>query len=127
MTKEKNKMKNDLEILETKFKDLNLEKKLQNEELQKVNREKTAVDSQKKESEKLLIQEKAKVANLEKEVLKSKEEMQSKNVLLDEFKLSMREDLVNYLFSKFKFACIFHIYITIFDFPASKSKLNSIN
>ena len=120
-------MKNEFGILEQKFKELNLEKKQQNEELQKVNKEKTAVDSQKKETEMLLIQEKAKVANLEKELLKSKEYLQSQNVLLDEFKLSMREDLVNYLFSKFKFACIFHIYITIFDFPASKSKLNSIN
>ncbi len=52
-------------------------------------KEKTAVDSQKKESEKLLIQEKAKVADLEKELLKSKKEMQSRNVLMDEYKLSM--------------------------------------
>ncbi len=79
-------IKSDFEIIETKLKALN---KLQNEELQKVNRDKTAADSQKKESEKLLIQEKTKVAILEKELLKLKEEFQSTNVLLDEYKLSM--------------------------------------
>ena len=62
-------IKSDFEIIETKLKALN---KLQNEELQKVNREKTAADSQKKESEKLVIQEKEKVALLGKEQLKLK-------------------------------------------------------
>ncbi len=53
--KENEKMKSDLDLLGRKLKEQNLEKKLQNEELQKVNREKTDVDSQKKESEKLMI------------------------------------------------------------------------
>ena len=88
---EKEKMKNDFEILEKKFKELNLEKKFQNEEFQKVKKEKMDADSQKKESEKLLIQEKAKVVNLEKELLILKEELQSKNGLLREYKLSMTE------------------------------------
>ncbi len=70
VTKEKEKMKNDYEILERKLKELNLEKKVQNEELQKVNKE--AVDSQKKESDMPLIKEKVKVENLEKELLKLK-------------------------------------------------------
>ena len=84
-------MKGDLEILEKKLIEQNLEKKLQNEELQKVNREKTAFDSQKMESEKLLIQEKEKVGNVEKELLKVKEELKSRNFLLDEYKLSMTD------------------------------------
>ncbi len=82
-------MKSDFDILERKLKDIN---KLQNEELQKVNREKTATDSQKKESEKLMIQEKAKVGNLAKEVLKLKEELQSNNLQLDEYRMSMTDD-----------------------------------
>jgi len=81
-------MKTDFEILDKKFKEVELEKLLQGEELRKVHKEKTNIDSQKKESDKLLIQEKAKVAKLEMEILKSKEELQSKNVLIDEFKLS---------------------------------------
>ena len=91
ITKEKEKMKSDLDLLGRKLKEQNLEKKLQNEELEKVNREKTAIDSQKKESEKFLIQEKAKVGNVEKELVKVKEELQSKNSLLDEYKLSMTD------------------------------------
>ncbi len=83
-------MKSDFVILERKLKDIN---KLQNEELQKVNREKTLIDSQKNESEKLMIQEKAKVGNLEKELLKLKEELQSKNLQLDEYKMSMSDDI----------------------------------
>ena len=83
-------MKNDFEILETKFKELNLEKKQQNEELHKVNKEKTAFNSQKKESEMLLIQEKEKVANLGKDLLKGKDELQSTNVLMNEYKLSIK-------------------------------------
>ncbi len=82
-------MKNYFEFLEKKFKELNLEKKLQNEEFQKVKKEKMDADSQKKESEKLLIQEKEKVVNLERELLHLKEELQSKN--LGEYKLSMPE------------------------------------
>ena len=89
--KENEKMKSDLDLLGRKLKEQNLEKKLQNEELQKVNREKAAVDSQRKESEKLLIQEKAKVVNVEKELVKVKEELQSKNSLLGEYKLSMTD------------------------------------
>ncbi len=81
-------MKGDIEILGRKVKELNLEMKLQNEELQKVTRE----SSQKKESEKFLIQEKAKVGSLEKELLKSNQELQSKNVLLNEYKLSMADE-----------------------------------
>ncbi len=100
-------MKGEIVILGRKLKELNLEMKLQNEELQRVNKEKTAVDSEKNESEKLLIQEKAKVGNLEKELLKLKGELQSKNVLLDESKQSMT--LKNYLYSKFKFKCDFQI------------------
>ncbi len=91
LSKEKQKMKTDYDILERKLKELKLETKLQNEELQKVNREKTAVDSQKKESEKLMIPEKVKVVNVEKELLKLKEELQAKNVQLDEYKLSMTD------------------------------------
>ena len=83
-------MKNNFEIVERKFNELTLENKLQNEELQKVNKINAAVDSQNKESKKLLIQEKSKIANLEKELLKSEEELQSKNVVLEEFKLSMK-------------------------------------
>ena len=81
-------MKTDFEILDKKFKEVELEKLLQGEELRKVHKEKTNIDSQKKESDKLLIQEKAKVAKLEMEILKSKEELQSKNVLIGEVKLS---------------------------------------
>jgi len=91
ITKEKEKMKSDLDLLGRNLKEQNLEKKLQNEELQKVNREKAAVDSQLKESEKLLIQEKAKVMIVEKELVKVKEELLSKNSLLDEYKLSMTD------------------------------------
>ena len=91
LSKEKQKMKTDYDILERKLKELKLETKLQNEELQKVNREKTAVDSQRKESEKLMFQEKEKVVNLEKELLKLKEDLQAKNVQLDEYKLSMTD------------------------------------
>ncbi len=83
-------MKNNFEIVERKFNELTLENKLQNEELQKVNKINAAVDSQNKESKKLLIQEKSKIANLEKELLKSEEELQSKNVVLEEFNLSMK-------------------------------------
>ena len=83
-------MKNNFEIVERKFNELNLKNKLQNEELQKVNKINAAVDSQNKESKKLLIQEKSKIANLEKELLKSEEELQSKNVVLEEFNLSMK-------------------------------------
>ncbi len=90
--KEKEKMKNDFEILVGKFKELNLEKKLQNEEFQKVTKEKMDADSQKNESEKLLIQEKAKVVNLEMELLKLKAELQSENGLQGEYKLSMTEE-----------------------------------
>ena len=91
VTKEKEKMKNDFEILERKFKELNLEKKLQNEEFQKVKKEKMEADLQKKESEKLLNREKANVSNLEKELLILKEELQSKTGLLGDYKLSMKE------------------------------------
>ena len=110
VTKEKETMKGEIVILGRKLKELNLEMKLQNEELQRVNREKTAVDSEKNESEKLLIQEKAKVGNLENELVKLKRELQSKNVLLDESKQSMT--LKNYLYSKFKFECDFQIFYT---------------
>ena len=119
-------MKTDFAILERKFKELHLEKKLQNEDLQKVNKEKAAVDSQMKESENLLIQEKWKIANLEKERVKSKEELQSMNVLLDEFKLSTREYSVNILFSQFKLNSIFkYIYQSLY-FPPSENKFTSI-
>ncbi len=86
VTKEREKIKNDLEIGRRKFGDLNLEKKVQNEELQKVTKE----NSQKKKLEKLLILENAKVANLEKELFKLKEELQSKTALLEESKFSIR-------------------------------------
>ncbi len=89
-------MKCDFEILEKKFKEVELQKIMKTEEVRKLNKQKTAFDAQQKESEKLLIQEKAKVANLEKEFLKSKEELQSKNVLMDEFKLSTREIFFRY-------------------------------
>ena len=91
VTKEKQKKNNDFEILERKFTELNIEKAVQKEELQKAN-------SQKKESENLLFQEKAKVANLKKDLLKSKEELQSKTVQLEKYKLSMTEYFVNYIF-----------------------------
>ncbi len=88
-------MKSDSDILERKLKELNLEKKLQNEELQKVNKEKTGVDSQNKESEKLLIQEKLKVENLGKELLKLKNDLKSKNDQVNDYKLSMTDYFEN--------------------------------
>ena len=99
-------MKNDFEILERKFKELNLAKMRQNEELQKVHKEKTAVDSQNKESEKLLIQERAKVANLDTELLNSRKELQLKTAELDEFKLSMREYFMYLIIYVFIYVCI---------------------
>jgi len=98
LTKEKEKMKNDYEYIERKLNELNLENKVQNEELLKIRREKTAIDSQKKESEKLRVQEEGKVDNLEKELLKLKYELKSKNDLVDEYKLSMPYYFENYVF-----------------------------
>ncbi len=83
------KMKTDFENLEKKFNVLTLEKKSQDEQMQTVKKEKMIVDSEKKELEKLLIQEKAKVAKLEKELLKAKQELQVKTAQIDDFKLSM--------------------------------------
>ncbi len=103
-------MKNDFEILERKYKQLNVELKLQNEELQKVTKEKTAVESQKKESQKLLNQEKVNVANLEKELLKSTEKLQSTNVLLDEYNLSTTKFRKFIIFSQSRFN-VFQFYI----------------
>ncbi len=105
MLETKEKMKNEIENLVKKYNELYSEKKLQEEDFQKVKKEKMAVDLQKQELEKLLILEKEKVTNLESELMKLKRELQLKTGDLDEFKLSMGEYFMylciyvfNYLF-----------------------------
>ncbi len=86
-------MKSEINLLERKINKFNSKKNLQNEEFQKMKSEKTALDSQKKELEKLLIDEKAKVGNMHRELLKFKDELQKKNARLNECNVSMTDDI----------------------------------
>ena len=84
------KLVNDLDILDKQLKelDLDLEKNVQNEELSRVKQKRSDIDSQKKESEKLIQ---------ESELVKLKGELQATNLLLEEFKLSLFEYFENFI------------------------------
>ncbi len=94
---ENEKLKNDSQTLAREIKDFDLENYLLKEILLKVKREKTAIELQKNASENLLIQEKAKVENVEMKILILIEEKNSTNFKLEEFKLSMSNEFVTEL------------------------------